>query len=90
MAIEAPYRHLEELATRLSRVGLCTRLEEPLGQAPRLHVLNPDLPVAEEHVIIEAHSDQAWFWWAWAERIAPARDLDRAVDDIRRVLGAAA
>ncbi|TNY35293.1 hypothetical protein [Thermomonospora catenispora] len=90
MATESPYRHLEELAARLSRAGLCTRLEEPLGRAPRLHVLNPDLPVAEEHVIIEACSDEAWFWWAWAERIAPAGELDRAVDDIRRVLGVAA
>ena len=41
-------------------------------------------------MIVESAGDEAWFWWAWAERIAPARDLDTAVSGIRRVLGLAA
>ncbi|HEX2314913.1 MAG TPA: hypothetical protein VHJ17_14320 [Thermomonospora sp.] len=89
MAIEAPYRHLEELAGRLSGTGLYARLDEPIGKPPTLHVLNPDVPAAEEHVIVEGAGGDPWFWWAWAERIAPAADLDTAVSGIRRVLGAA-
>lgn len=90
MATQAPSGHLEELASRLSREGIYTWLEEPLGKPPILHVLNPQLPAAEEPVIVESTGDEAWFWWAWAERIAPARDLDTAVSGIRRVLGLAA
>lgn len=80
--------HLEELAWRLGREGLYARLNMPLGKPPSLHVINPELPTAEEHVIIERTSSEAWFWWAWAERIAPAHDMDSAVSGIRRVLGA--
>jgi hypothetical protein len=90
MAIPAPYRQLEELAGRLSSEGLCARLDEPHGGPPSLHVLNPEAPAAEEHVIVETPGDEAWFWWAWAERIAPARDMDTAIIGIRRVLGVAA
>ncbi|SEG87154.1 hypothetical protein SAMN04489712_12078 [Thermomonospora echinospora] len=90
MPIQEPYRQLEELAGRLSREGLCARLDEPLDRPPTLHVINPDMPVAEEHVIVESVSDEAWFWWAWAERIAPAHDIDTAITGIRRVLGDAA
>jgi hypothetical protein len=90
MAIQTPYRQLEELAGRLSSEGLCARLDEPLGRPPSLHVINPDAPAAEEHVIVETVSEESWFWWAWAERIAPAGDLDGAIIGIRRVLGAAA
>src|SRR5690606_14873811 len=43
MATQAPSGHLEELAGRLSREGIYTRLEEPLGKPPILHVLNPQL-----------------------------------------------
>ncbi|REE99070.1 hypothetical protein [Thermomonospora umbrina] len=90
MAIQAPNHHLQALAGRLCSEGLYARLDEPIGGPPTLHVLNPDVPAAEEHVIVEGVTDDAWFWWAWAERIAPAGDLDDAVSGIRRVLGAAA
>jgi hypothetical protein len=78
---------LEELGWRLGRVGLCARLDMPLGKPPSLHVVNPAIPTAEERVMIDWRRGEAWFWWAWAERIAPADDLDRATAAVCRVLG---
>ncbi|RAY12458.1 hypothetical protein DPM19_25295 [Actinomadura craniellae] len=77
---------LEELASRLGEEGIYSRLTTPIGMPPSLHVLNPQVPTAEEHVIV----DRSWFWWAWAQRISPASDLDGAIACIRRVLGLAA
>ncbi|MCW2912056.1 MAG: hypothetical protein JWN52_124 [Actinomycetia bacterium] len=81
--------HLGELAGLLCEAGLSARLDLPIGRPPSLHVLNPAMPGLEEHVIIE-RGDRGdwWLWWGWAERIAPTHELDRAVDSIRRVLGA--
>jgi hypothetical protein len=79
---------LEELAELLCGAGLYARLNLPVGRPPSLHVLNPAAPGLEDHVIIERRGQGEWWLrWGWAEDIAPAHDLDRAVDSIRRVLG---
>jgi hypothetical protein len=78
---------LEELAVLLCGAGLYARVNLPIGRPPSLHVLNPALGL-EEHVIIErCDRGEWWLRWGWAEEIAPASDLGRAVDTIRRVLG---
>lgn len=82
---------LETLAELLCAAGLYARVNLPIGRPPSLHVLNPAAPGLEEHVIIErCHRDEWWLRWDWAEEIAPADDLGRAVDTIRRVLGVSA
>ncbi len=34
-------------------------------------------------------ADAEWFWWPWADRIAPAADVAAAADAIARVLALA-
>jgi hypothetical protein len=84
-----PDQALNTLARLLERAGLNARVTQPIGRPPGLHVQNPELPALEEHVVLD-RCDQGrwWLFWAWAERIAPADDLDGAVECIRRVVGA--
>jgi hypothetical protein len=87
-ASHAASAQLEELAELLCEAGLYARLNLPIGRPPSLHVLNPSIPGLEEHVIIERGDRDEWsLRWGWAEEIAPAREMDRAVDSICRVLG---
>ncbi|MGI8335499.1 hypothetical protein ACRYCC_36585 [Actinomadura scrupuli] len=82
---------LEELAGLLCAAGLYARVNLPIGRPPSLHVVNPAAPGLEEHVVIERRDrGEWWLRWSWAEEIAPAGELDRAVDTIRRVLGVSA
>jgi hypothetical protein len=83
--------HLEALAGQLGRAGLCARITHPIGRPATLHVLNPDQPDLEERVVIDrCENGTWWFWWAWAERIAPAGQMADAAESIRRVVSARA
>ena len=80
---------LEFLAAELGRHGLTTRLQVPAGRVPCLHVVNPAVARLAEDVYVGRSQDGAiWFWWPWAERIAPGDELAAAAALIARVLGA--
>lgn len=80
---------LEELAEELSRRGLRTRLINPLGRVPSLHVVNPSVSRLAEDVYVGRSQDGLWwFWWPWAERIASGDNAAQAADLIARVLDA--
>jgi hypothetical protein len=91
---EAPTWHgyldrLERLAEDLAARGLRARLVAPAGRVPSLHIVNPEATVLAEDVYAGPSADGAWwYWWSWAERIAPADDLESAADQIGRVLAA--
>ncbi len=56
---------------------------------PSLHVVNPAAAALAEDVYAGPGRDgQWWFWWSWAERIAPGADVAAAATQIRRVLSA--
>ncbi len=76
---------LEKLAAELSARGYETRLTVPDGRPPGLSVINPAAPMLAETVMAYAE----WFWWPWADRIAPAADVATAADAIARVLALA-
>ncbi|WP_051712036.1 hypothetical protein [Spirillospora albida] len=80
--------YLEELAGELSRRGLRVRLTLPRGQAPSLHVANPDAAALTETILVERGGEGWWFRWSWAERIAAAGDAAEAADRVARVLSA--
>ncbi|HVB45204.1 MAG TPA: hypothetical protein VNF47_21215 [Streptosporangiaceae bacterium] len=78
---------LEDLAAELRRRGLTTRLITPAGRAPSLHVVNPVMGRLAEDVFVGRSQDGAWwFWWPWAERIAPADKVSAAATLIAKVL----
>ncbi|WP_067820416.1 hypothetical protein [Actinomadura kijaniata] len=80
--------YLEELGDELAKRGLRVRLTLPRLQEPSLHVMNPDASVLTENILAEEGADGWWYWWSWAERIAPARDVALAADRVARVLAA--
>lgn len=78
---------LDKLATELSHRGLQAWFMEPPGRQPYLWVVNPQASALEESVYAQRGRDGLWwFWWSWAERIAPADDVDLAAGNIVRVL----
>jgi hypothetical protein len=80
---------LESLAEELARHGLSTRLMAPAGRVPSLHVVNPQAARLAEDVYVGRSQDGLWwFWWPWAERIAPGDDIPEAAAVIARVLAA--
>jgi hypothetical protein len=79
--------YLEKLADELSHRGLEARPEVFSGFIPRLHVVNPAARALEENVCVGCGKDGTWwFWWCWAERIAPVDNVDLAATTIVRVL----
>ena len=83
--------YLEGLGDELRNRGFAVRLMIPQGGPPSLHVVNPLASALAENILAECaeSGDGAWwFWWSWAERIAPADDLEEAADRVTRVLAA--
>ena len=80
---------LEGLAAELAKHGLMTRLMAPIGRLPSLHVVNPAHSRLAEDVYVGRSQDGLWwFWWPWAERIAPGDQHGAAASVIARVLSA--
>jgi hypothetical protein len=80
---------LEGLAQALSYHGLRTRVMTPPGRVPSLHVHNPAAAGLAEDVYVGRTQDgRWWYWWPWAERIAPGDDTPQAATVIARVLAA--
>ena len=78
---------LVELAAALTARGLSTRLVTPVGRLPSLHVTNPAAPRLCEDVYAACGPDgSGWFWWPWAERIAPDGDVPAAATAVAKVL----
>ncbi len=81
---------LEELACELDRHGLQVSLMTPAGRIPSLHVANPVAPRLAEDVYVGRSQDGLWwFWWPWAERIAPGGEVAEAATAIAKVLDTA-
>jgi hypothetical protein len=78
--------YLERLGEELVRRGFRVRIDLPPGQAPSLHVMNPDASALAENILAEDGADGWWYWWPWAERIAPAGDVPEAARLVARVL----
>jgi hypothetical protein len=79
-------RRLEELAGVLARRGIGADVVAPPGRVPRLELTHPR---GTEHEVYAWRGQDGgwWYWWPWAERIAPDRDLDAAASAIEKVLG---
>ncbi|MQA94209.1 MAG: hypothetical protein GEV11_05995 [Streptosporangiales bacterium] len=81
--------HLERLSDALSERGFGARLYAPGDGPPHLRVHNLAAPMLADWVVCARAQDGTWwFWWPWAQRIAPAEEIDEAADRIARVLAA--
>ncbi len=76
---------LEKLAAELTARGYEARLIAPDGRPPWLTVINPAAAMLAETIMADAQ----WFWWPWADRIAPTADVATAADAIAQVLAPA-
>ena len=78
---------LDRRAAARARRGLRARRVPPAGRLPSLHAVNPAAPALAEDIYAGPCRDSGWwYWWSWAERIAPAHDVATAADRVARVL----
>jgi hypothetical protein len=74
--------YLESLAAALPAEDYHAHLVVADGRRPSLHVRNRSAGVLAEDVLVEA----GWFWYSFAERIAPVTDVSAAAGKIARLL----
>ncbi|MFC0041151.1 MULTISPECIES: hypothetical protein [Actinomadura] len=84
--LKSRMEYLEMLGAELAGRGFRVRITLPRDQAPSLHVTNPDASALSENILAEEGPDGWWFWWSWAERIAPAADVTVAAERVALVL----
>ncbi len=75
---------LEKLAAELDGQAYEARLVTPHGRRPYLHVRNRAAGVLTENI----YASDGFYWWGWAERIAPVAEVSGAAAVIMRVLRA--
>jgi len=75
---------LEKLALALDGAVFAAGVVAHAGRRPYLHVRNRDAGVLTENI----YCDGAFFWWGWAERVAPVTDVVVAAEIVMRVLRA--
>jgi len=55
-----------------------------LPRPTAIKVTNPQVTALSETVV----AGEDWYWWSWAEKVAPAADVSEAAAVISRVLSA--
>jgi hypothetical protein len=73
---------LETLAAELAGLSYQARLGGPAAGMSWLEVSNPRAPVLSERILVQS----GWFWWPWAERLAPCGEAATAAAVVARVL----
>jgi hypothetical protein len=77
---------LEALSAELEAAALRARLVTEPGHAAFLLVTNPAASQLSERIFAGRREGVMWFWWSWAEPIAP--DVRGTAARIGRVLAA--
>ncbi|WP_214416876.1 hypothetical protein [Sphaerisporangium fuscum] len=78
--------HLQALGEVLQSRGLHVRVGATAGGLPQLIVISTAVPTLSEVILAAQRDGRWWFWWSWAERIAPIDDMATAVTQICRAL----
>jgi len=82
--------YLEPLAEALGKRGFLASVTR-IGDGPSfVEVINRDAPDLAESIFAAQTGGEWWFWWSWAERIAPAQEIESAAGRIAHVLASAA
>jgi len=74
---------LEALAAALDPGDFVTTLTAHRDRAACLAVTSRHAAIGEDIYVADE-----WFWWSWAERIAPVSDVTTAAGKVATVLGA--
>lgn len=83
-------RYLRDLRDRLDAAGFTATVETPLDAVPYVRVGNRHAPVLSETIRIDHYrvdGDALWFFYSWGDPVCPARETERAAQEIRNVLG---
>lgn len=76
----------EALAEDMQKRGFATDVMQS-GSHTGLSVVNQAVPQLSETVYVAPADDGSWwFWWSWADRLAPIEDVDAAAFKIAYVL----
>ncbi|HKB30150.1 MAG TPA: hypothetical protein VKD26_04865 [Streptosporangiaceae bacterium] len=75
-------RDLEKLAAEVNGGDYEARLVASQGGRPYLHIRNRHAGVLTENI----YCGDGFYWFGWAERVAPVHDVTAAAEIIRRVL----
>lgn len=79
--------HLDRLNEALIMSGWNASVSTPADRWPYVHVVNPYMRALNENVAAAPDTEGRWFfWWSWAEPVAEAGDIPRALARISRVL----
>jgi hypothetical protein len=79
-----PQADLEKLAAGLDGQAYAVSLVTGGGRRPHLTITNRAAAVLTENI----YAADGWYWWGWAERIAPVADVAQAAHAIAQVLRA--
>lgn len=86
MAARKAVEQLKVLGADLTRRGFTTTVVEG-GGSPFVNVINRQSSYLSEKVYAAPTGDgSVWFWWSWAERIAPIGHVTTVADRVARVL----
>jgi hypothetical protein len=81
---QGPVTDLEKLAAELDGQAYAVTLVTAKGRRSCLSITNRRAVQLTENI----YSDGEWFWWSWAQRIAPVADPAAAAAAVDRVLNA--
>jgi len=86
VTVDGAVKGLEALGADLSSRGFMTMVMEG-GGPPCVRVVSRATAQLSENVYAAPAGDGAlWFWWSWAERIAPIGHVEMTADKVARVL----
>lgn len=77
----APVNALERLAAEFDPSVFAITFAAGEGKVPCIRVASRNAQLAET---ISAHD--GWFWWSWAERLAPTTEVSAAAGKVAGVL----
>ncbi len=75
---------LEKLAAELGGQQFAVTLVTAAGKRPHLRITSR----AAVQLTEDIYTGSGYFWWGWAERIAPVWNVAAAAEAVRRVLHA--
>ena len=86
LTVDGAAKGLEALGADLSSRGFMTMVMQG-GGPPCVRVVSRATTQLSENVYAAPADDGSlWFWWSWAERIAPIGDVGVTADKVARVL----
>ena len=86
VTVDGAVKGLEALGADLSSRGFITMVMQG-GGPPSVRVVSRAATQLSENVYAAPAGDGAlWFWWSWAERIAPIGHVGVTADKVARVL----